>query len=103
MPGWMPMQPMALTGTVPCSGARLKLEKEERISVVVLRLNGDSGLSAEEAAMRLLLVIDTPMLYQLARLVDQNKLDVANFSEALDLMVLLNDEKRYDGAAMTLR
>ncbi len=35
------------------------------------------------------------------RLVRQAKLDVANFSEALDLMVLLNEEKRYVGAAMT--
>jgi len=82
-------------------GARLKLEEEDRISVVVLRLNNDSELSTEEAAMRLLLVIDTPMVYQLARLVNQAKLDVANFAEALDLMVLLNDEKRYVGAAMT--
>ena len=82
-------------------GARLKLEEEERVSVVVLRLNDDSDLTAEEAAMRLLLVIDTPMVYQLARLVRQAKLDVANFSEALDLMILLNDEQRYVAAAMT--
>jgi multidrug resistance efflux pump len=88
-------------GTGALLGARLKLEEEERISVVVLRLNNDSGLSTEEAAMRLLLVIDTPMVYQLARLVRQAKLDVSNFSEALDLMVLLNDQKRYIGAAMT--
>jgi len=88
-------------GTGALLGARLKLEEEERISVVVLRLNNNSGLSAEEAAMRLLLVIDTPMVYQLARLVRQAKLDVANFSETLDVMVLLNDEKRYVGAAMT--
>jgi biotin carboxyl carrier protein len=88
-------------GTGALLGARLKLEEEERLSVVVLRLNNHSGLSTEEAAMRLMLVIDTPMVYQLARLVNQAKLDVANFAEALDLMVLLNDEKRYVGAAMT--
>ncbi|CAB1085074.1 Membrane-fusion protein-like [Olavius algarvensis Delta 1 endosymbiont] len=87
-------------GTGALLGARLKLEEEDRLSVMVLRLSDSSGLSTEEAAMRLLLVIDTPMVYQLVRLVNQAKLDVANFSEALDVMVLLNDEKRYVGAAM---
>jgi biotin carboxyl carrier protein len=77
------------------------MEDEAQISVVVLLLNNETALSAEEAAMRLLLVTDTPMVYQLTRLVRQAGLDVANFSEALDLMVLLNEEKRYGGAAMT--
>ena len=82
-------------------GARLKLEEEDRISVAVLLLNNNSVLGAEEAAMRLLLVADTPAVYQLARMLRQAKMDVVHFSEALDLMILLNDEKRYLAAAMT--
>ncbi len=82
-------------------GARLKQEKEELISVVVLRLDTDSRLSVQEAATRLLLVVDTPMVYQLARMVSQAKQDVSHFSEAMDLMILLNEENRYVGAAMT--
>jgi biotin carboxyl carrier protein len=88
-------------GDVVFLAARLKLEQDERISVVVLLLDANSELSAQEAATRLLLVVDTPSVYQLARVVSQAKLDVACFSEALDLMVLLNEEKRYLAAAMT--
>lgn len=82
-------------------GARLKLEEEDRASVAVLLLDNESGPGAQEAAMRLMLVADTPAVYQLARMVRQAKMDVVHFSEALDLMVLLNDEKRYLSAAMT--
>jgi multidrug resistance efflux pump len=82
-------------------GARLKLEQDERISVVVLLLDTHSELSVQEAATRLLLVVDTPSIYQLARMVGQAKLDVACYSEALDLMILVNEEERYLGAAMT--
>ena len=88
-------------GDVAFLGARLKLEQDERISVVVLALDTNSELNVQEAATRLLLVVDTPSVYQLARVVSQAKLDVACFSEALDLMVLLNEEKRYVAAAMT--
>jgi multidrug resistance efflux pump len=88
-------------GEVAFLGARLNLEQDERIGVVVLLLDTNSELSVQEAATRLVLVVDTPVAYQLAQVVSQAKLDVACFSEALDLMVLLNDEKRYMAAAMT--
>jgi len=88
-------------GEVAFLGARLNLEQDERIGVVVLLLDTNSALSVQEAATRLVLVVDTPVAYQLAQVVSQAKLDVACFSEALDLMVLLNDEKRYMAAAMT--
>jgi len=88
-------------GDIAFLGARLKLEQDERTSVVVLLLDTNSELSLQEAATRLLLVVDTPSVYQLARMVSQAKLDVACYSEALDLMVLVNEEERYLGAAMT--
>ena len=82
-------------------GVRLKLEGEERSSAAVFILDHDADLSPEEAAMRLSLVSDTPAVYQLGRLMQQAKNDVVQFAEALDLMVLLNAEKRYMAAAMT--
>lgn len=81
--------------------ARLQLEEESRISVMVFLLDNNSELSVQEAATRLLLVVDTPMAYQMARLVSLARLDAAHFSEALDLMVLINEEQRFLGAAMT--
>ena len=66
-------------GDVAFLGARLKLEQDERMSVVVLLLDTNSELSVQEAATRLLLVVDTPLVYQLARVVSQAKLDMACF------------------------
>jgi len=42
-----------------------------------------------------------PADYQQVRVVQQAKNDVVQFAEALDLMVLLNEQERYMGAAMT--
>jgi biotin carboxyl carrier protein len=97
-----PGSPRAARGGGTVLGVLLKLEQGEQISVAVFILEHDSDLSAEEAAMRLSLVADTPAIYQLGRMVDQAKTDVVQFAEALDLMVLLNAEKRYLAAAMTL-
>ena len=82
-------------------GVRLELEEEERVSVAVFLTENDSGPSAEEVATRLKLVADTPAVYQLGRVARQAKMDVVQFSEGLDVMVLLNAEKRYMAAAMT--
>ncbi|MCP4621982.1 MAG: HlyD family efflux transporter periplasmic adaptor subunit [bacterium] len=87
-------------GPVALLGARLKIEAERRMSVAVFLLDNNSESSVQEAATRLLLVVDTPMVYQMAHVVSRAKLDVAQFSEALDLMVLMNEEQRYLGAAM---
>ena len=82
-------------------GVRLELEEEERVSVAVFLTENDSGPSAEEVATRLKLVADTPAVYQLGRVAHQAKMDVVQFAEGLDVMVLLNEEKRYMAAAMT--
>jgi len=81
-------------------GVLLKLE-EKQLSVAAFLLDLDAELTADDAAMRLTLLADTPAVYQLGRLVNQAKSDVVQFAEALDLMVLLNAEKRYMAAAMT--
>jgi len=81
-------------------GVRLNLE-EEQLSVAVFLLDNDAELTADEAVVRLTLLADSPAVYQLGRMVNQAKSDVVQFAEALDLMVLLNAEKRYMAAAMT--
>jgi len=79
---------------------RLDLEEEGRTTAAVLLLDGPSVPRIEEAMTRLKLVANAPTVYQLRRLVQQAKLDVVQFAEALDLMVLLNGEKKFMAAAM---
>ena len=81
-------------------GVHLELE-DERTSVAVFLLDHSSQLRAAEVAMRLNMVADTPAVYQLGRIARQAKMDVVQFSEGLDVMVLLNEQKRYLAAAMT--
>ena len=81
-------------------GVRLKIE-DERSSVAVFLLEQGGELKVEEAALRLTLLADSPAVYQLGHMVGRAKSDVVKFTEALDLMTLLNTEKRYMAAAMT--
>jgi biotin carboxyl carrier protein len=82
-------------------GIRLKIEDDRRMGVAVFLFEHGTELTTEEVALRLALVADTPAVYQLGHLVSQAKRDVAKFTDALDLMALLNSEKRYMAAAMT--
>jgi multidrug resistance efflux pump len=81
-------------------GVRLNLE-EERISVGTFILDSDLRPLMEEILTRLKLVAEIPAVYQMGRVARQAQSDVVQFAEALDLMVLLNAEKRYMAAAMT--
>ena len=81
-------------------GIRLKID-DDRSSAAVFLLERGAELTAKEAALRLALVADTPAVYQIGHLIGRAKNDVAKFSEALDLMALLNVEKRFMAAAMT--
>ena len=69
--------------------------------MAVFLLPEASKKRAEEASIRLNLIADTPSVYQLGRVLGQAKEDVGKFSDGLDLMVLLNEKKRYMAAAMT--
>ena len=82
-------------------GVRLDLEEKERSSAAVFFIAEGTGLSIEEAVTRIQLVADIPAVYQMGRAARQARSDVVQFAEALDLMVLLNAEKRYMAAAMT--
>ena len=82
-------------------GVRLDIEEDKRAGVGVFFLDNGAAPSLEEIATRLKLVSDIPAVYQMGRVVNQAKSDVVQFAEALDLMVLLNREKRFVAATMT--
>ncbi|MBW1765760.1 MAG: efflux RND transporter periplasmic adaptor subunit [Deltaproteobacteria bacterium] len=82
-------------------GVRLDLEEEGHVGVAVFFLENNAGSLLEEVITRLKLVADIPAVYQMGRVARQAKSDVVQFAEALDLMILLNAEKRYMAAAMT--
>lgn len=82
-------------------GLRLELEDSEREHVAVFLLDEMHAEGVDQTARCLKLVADTPAIYQRSRRAQEAMNDVVRFSEALDLMVLLNAEKRYMAAAMT--
>ena len=82
-------------------GVRLVLEEKDVVGVSVFYFENGSPNTMEEIATRLKLVADIPAAYQMGRMARQAKSDVVHFAEALDLLVLLNAEKRYLAAAMT--
>ena len=82
-------------------GLRLELEEGERIHVAAFLLEDRAPEQIEWALNCLKLVADTPSLYQSERAARRLMNEVVHFSEALDLMSLINGEKRYLAAAMT--
>lgn len=82
-------------------GARLDLGEDKHIGAALFHRNKNSEINQKEALIRLKLISGIPLVYQMRRVVDKAKNDVVRFVEALDLMVLLNTEKKYVAAAMT--
>ncbi len=82
-------------------GVRLELLEENCESVAVFLVGKSEEEVLDGVATNLKLIADTPAIYQLGRLARQAKDDVNQFSEALDLMLLLNAEERYLATAMT--
>jgi multidrug resistance efflux pump len=79
---------------------RLRLQEEERASVMVFFLAPHIGKRVSDIAVRMSLISDIPNVYQLGRMAHQARTDVVQFAEALDLTALLNAEKRFVAAAM---
>lgn len=82
-------------------GLRFELQEENRESAAVFLLGNRTQQDLEGIATNLRLIADTPAIYQLGRIARQARDDVGQFSEALDLMLLINVEQRYLAAAMT--
>lgn len=82
-------------------GIRFELAEDDHKSAAVFLVGDHTEEVLQGVATSLMLIADTPALYQLGRMARQARDDVGQFSEALDLMLLLNAEKRYLAAAMT--
>ncbi len=85
---------------------RLATGGEPDVCLAVFLLERDETaeagpISAREVVRRLKLVSDIPAGYQLQRLAAESKTRVEHFARVLDLMVLINAEKRFLPAAMT--
>ncbi|MCL5098746.1 MAG: efflux RND transporter periplasmic adaptor subunit [Candidatus Omnitrophica bacterium] len=93
VPGTGPAKPYALA-------IRLELPKTQDACVAAYLLVAVTELQAQEMLMRVQLVADTPISYQLNQLSQQAQSDVAKFASTLDLMVQVNAEKRFMSAAL---
>ena len=82
-------------------GLRLEGAETDSVKVVVFLLDAMYAGEVEQTAKRLKLIADTPAIYQQGRSAQEAMNNVLRFSEALDLMVLLNAETRYMAAAMS--
>lgn len=81
---------------------RLELQTPDQTAVAVFLLLNVSEAQAREALARLRLVADIPLSYQQSYLAQQTRTDVEKFASALDLMVLVNAERRFLAAALAL-
>ncbi len=82
-------------------GVCLTVDETSRPQVAVFLFDALSAEHVQQTASMLKLIADTPLLYQRGRSAERAEKDVLRFSEALDLMVLINAEKKYMSAAMT--
>ena len=79
---------------------RLQLQKPEDLCVAAFLLLETNEKAAREALLRLQLTSDLPSAYQSNSMMDQARSDVEKFASVLDLMVLVNAEKRFIAAAL---
>src|SRR5258706_4884285 len=81
---------------------RLRLQREDDVCVAVLLLTGINEIIARECCLRLTLVVDLPASFQVNLVSQQARSDVEKFAATLDLMVLVNAEKRFLATALAL-
>ena len=81
---------------------RLRLQRAEDVCVAILLVTGVNEMTARECLVRLILVADVPASFQANLTSLQARSDVEKFAATLDVMVLVNAEKRFLAAAMAL-
>ncbi|MGV3775040.1 MAG: efflux RND transporter periplasmic adaptor subunit [Verrucomicrobiales bacterium] len=81
---------------------KLQLSRPEDNCIAVYLLLNATDQQAAECLVRLQLVSDAPQSYLSNHAAGQAKADVEKFAASLDVMVLLNAEKKFLGAAMAL-
>ncbi len=82
-------------------GIRLERDEPDPAYVAVFLLDDMNMETLEQTATLLKLVADTPAIYQRGRTAQKASNDLVQFSDIIDLMVLLNAETKYMAAAMT--
>jgi hypothetical protein len=80
---------------------KLQTDVAESDCVAVFFAPKTTSEGSVECLRRLRLVSDVPASYQLSRVAAESRTRVAHFANVLDLMTLLNAEKRFLPAAMT--
>jgi hypothetical protein len=81
--------------------ARLITDTGTEDCLTALSLKAGTEAESIEKLKRLQLVSDVPASYQLQRIALESKTRVEHFADVMDLMVLINAEKRFLAAAMT--
>ncbi len=82
----------------------LRLEEQGAVTsnVAIFFIDAATEINCEEKLSCLKLLADAPAIYQRTRAARQTGTDLASFAGVLDLLLLLNAEKHYMAAAMTL-
>ncbi len=83
-------------------GIKLPLMASQDSCVAAFLLTDVSEDQADEALVRLRLACDIPLAYQTQQAALQAKVDVEKFASVLDLMALVNSERRFLAAVMAL-
>ncbi len=81
---------------------RLNVNDANQLAVLVGLAADRTAAAAQESLQRLSLAADTPEIYQQNLAARQARADVEKFAAVLDLLVPVNAEKRFLGAAMAL-
>ena len=82
-------------------GVRLDAGDDKSACVGVFLLDQLRASEAEESRRRLMLVADTPAVYQSRRMLEQAQQDVGHLSSVIDLVAEMNAQKRFLAVAMT--
>lgn len=82
--------------------ARLEVSGGSQICIAAFCLLNFTEAAAREVLNRLLLVADVPVSYQVSNSVGQARGETQKFAAALDLTVLVNNEKRFLAATLAL-
>ncbi|HYE33599.1 MAG TPA: HlyD family efflux transporter periplasmic adaptor subunit [Methylomirabilota bacterium] len=104
--GGSAIQALEATATAGLShyiiGVRLSLNRPEDLCVAAFLVLNATEQQAQEAAVRLKLVSDTPQSYLMSSAATQARTDVEKFAASLDLMVSINAEKVFLAAGLAL-
>ncbi len=82
------------------TAVRLKLTRPEEEVILAAHLLDATEAAAREALVRLMLLGDTPALYQAGQVGRQAAADVEKFAGVLDLLVPVNEAERFLSAAL---